>query len=71
MACRYGPEGDDRGMVASRAQIEAEERRSLRAGRSEDEQDAAAEARARAAKAAKKERAHKKRKTGGGELFLA
>ena len=36
---RYGREADDRAMVASRAQIEAEERRSLRAGRAEDAAD--------------------------------
>ena len=57
--------------MASRAQIEAEERRSLRMGRAEDERDAEAEARTRAAKAAKKERAQKKRKAGSSELFLA
>lgn len=68
---RYGNEGDDRSMVASRAQIEAEERRSLRAGRAEDERDAEAEARARAAKVAKKERARKRPKAGGAELFMA
>lgn len=54
--CRFRDEGDDRTMVASRAQIEAEERRSARMGRSEDERAAAEEARAAAAKAEKKRR---------------
>jgi hypothetical protein len=51
-------------MVATRAQIEAEERRSLRAGAMEDKRWAEEEARLKAQKAAKKARmaAAKKRR---------
>ena len=58
-------------MVASRAQIEAEERRSLRAGRAEDQADIEAEARLRAAKAAKKARMQKLSGSKNGRLVLA
>ena len=66
-ARRFRDEGDDRRMVASRAEIEAEERRSARAARGEDERAAAEEARAAAAKAAKK----KKRRRGDSSFMLA
>ena len=56
-------------MVASRSQIEAEERRSLRMGRLEDVQDMEAEAKLKAAKAAKKEKSRKKIKSGTASLF--
>ena len=58
-------------MVASRAQIEAEERRSARAGRTEDAADIEAEARLRAAKAAKKARLNKLGRGGDGSVVLA
>ncbi len=65
---RFADEGDDRAMVASRAQIEAEERRSARLGRGEDERAAAEEAAAAAAKAAKRKR--RRAGVGGGALLL-
>ena len=53
--CRYANErDDDRSMEASWQQIQAEERRSARMGRSEDERAEAEEARRIAAKQAKK-----------------
>ncbi|KAK9826869.1 hypothetical protein WJX81_002096 [Elliptochloris bilobata] len=63
---KFRDEGDDRRMVASRAEIEAEERRSARMARSEDERAAAEEAQQVAAKAAKK----KKRRRGDGSFLL-
>jgi hypothetical protein len=56
---------DDRRMEASAAEIQAEERRSARIGRTEDEKEAEAEARRMAAKEAKK----KGRKRGAAALF--
>lgn len=52
-------------MEASAAEIQAEERRSARIGRTEDEKEAEAEARRLAAKEAKK----KGRKRGAAALF--
>jgi len=65
---RFADEGGDRAMVASRAQIEAEERRSARLGRGEDERAAAEEAAVAAAKAAKRKR--QRLRAGGGALLL-
>jgi hypothetical protein len=56
---------DDRRMEASAAEIQAEERRSARIGRTEDEREAEAEARRVAAKEAKK----KGKKRGAAALF--
>jgi F0F1-type ATP synthase membrane subunit b/b' len=54
---------DDRKMEASAADIAAEERRSARMGRAEDEREAEEEARRSMAKAEKKDKRQRKRGT--------
>ncbi len=67
--CRFNPADDnDRGMVASAREIEAEERRSRRLAAAEDRADMEVEAQRAALKAARKEKA--KRARGGSSAFL-
>ncbi len=59
---RFGAgDDDDRGMVASKAEVEAEERRSRKLAAAEDRADAQREAHRAALKAARKEKARRKR----------
>ncbi len=67
--CRFNPADDnDRGMVASAREIEAEERRSRRLAAAEDRADMELEAQRAALKAARKEKV--KRARGGSSAFL-
>lgn len=67
---RFAPVRDDRRMVASKVDIEREERLSKRIGRAEDEKAEEEERRLRTAKEAKREKHRSKSRKGGNGLVL-